>query len=353
VIVAALLAARAPAQVRMASIPCAADVTIYSESGSAANGAGENLFVGANSNLDARRSLVRFDIGALVPPGSIVVSAALAVTVNQGHVVQTPITARRVLAAWVEGPTNPGGSEGQGAPASGADVTWTLRDFAANSPWTTPGADFASSSSLGGVLGDTGNYVFDVSPTGRADIQSWLDQPAQNFGWALVGDESSPSSAKRLDSRSAANAAARPELRVTYFAPGAQPAAYCTTNPNSSGALASIASSGSTSFLANSFTLLVSGVPASTTGTFFFGSSPANPAPFGDGFLCIAGSLRRVGMQPVGALGTAVRAIDNTTFPGSLLVPGAVGAFQFWFRDFAAGNAGFSASDGLLAVFSP
>jgi hypothetical protein len=198
-----------------------------------------------------------------------------------------------------------------------------------------------------------GNYVFDVSPTGRADIQAWLDQPSQNFGWALVGDESSPSSAKRLDSRSAANPAARPELRVTYFAPGAQPVAYCTTNPNSSGALASIASTGSTSFLANSFTLLVSGAPANSTGTFFFGSSPANPAPFGDGFLCIAGSLQRVGMQPVSALGTAARPIDNTTLPGSLLVPGSVRAFQFWFRDVAAGNAGFSASNGLLAVFSP
>lgn len=349
----ACLCAPAAAQIQLAVLPCAADAAIYAESGSVANGSGENLFVGANSQGQARRSLVRFDLASALPPGSVVVGAYLRVTVNQGNPGSEPLVARRVLANWAEGPTNPTGSEGQGAAASGADVTWTLREFAANTAWTTAGGDFAGADSFAGPLAASGSSGFDATATGLADIQAWVDQPSQNFGWILIGNEAASSSAKRLDSRTAVNANARPELQVTYFAPGAQPAGFCVGSVNSTGGVAVISSSGTTSVAANAFTLLASGLPPGTTGTFFFGPRDAAASAFGDGLLCVAGPHRRLGMQSASAGGTVSRALDLATFPGTLLVPGSRAAFQFWFRDTAAGGSGFNTTAGLLAPFFP
>lgn len=54
-------------------------------------------------------------------------------------------------------------------------------------------------------------------------MQSWLDTPASNFGWILRADESSPGTARRIDSREA-NALTRPTLMITYTeAPAAVP----------------------------------------------------------------------------------------------------------------------------------
>ena len=34
-----------------------------------------------------------------------------------------------------------------------------------------------------------------------ADVQSWLDNPATNFGWLVLGDESDILTAKRFDTQ--------------------------------------------------------------------------------------------------------------------------------------------------------
>ena len=39
----------------------------------------------------------------------------------------------------------------------------------------------------------------------RADVQSWLDDPASNFGWLVLGDESEIPTAKRFDTRESAS----------------------------------------------------------------------------------------------------------------------------------------------------
>ena len=49
-----------------------------------------------------------------------------------------------------------------------------------------------------------------------SDVQLWNDAPATNFGWILVGDESTIKTAKRLDSRENPNEGFRPLLRITY-----------------------------------------------------------------------------------------------------------------------------------------
>jgi hypothetical protein len=49
-----------------------------------------------------------------------------------------------------------------------------------------------------------------------ADVQSWLDDPASNFGWLLLGDETTSLTARRFDTREAPNSALRPALEITF-----------------------------------------------------------------------------------------------------------------------------------------
>ena len=46
-----------------------------------------------------------------------------------------------------------------------------------------------------------------------ADVQSWLDNPATNFGWLVLGDESASATAKRFDTRESASP---PVLTIEY-----------------------------------------------------------------------------------------------------------------------------------------
>ena len=50
-----------------------------------------------------------------------------------------------------------------------------------------------------------------------ADVQSWLDDFSTNFGWLLLGNESSTQTSKRFDSRENATGGNRPVLTVEYL----------------------------------------------------------------------------------------------------------------------------------------
>ena len=54
----------------------------------------------------------------------------------------------------------------------------------------------------------------------RADVQSWLDDPASNFGWLVLGDESEIATAKRFDTRESASP---PVLTIIYRPAGPRP----------------------------------------------------------------------------------------------------------------------------------
>jgi hypothetical protein len=49
------------------------------------------------------------------------------------------------------------------------------------------------------------------------DVQSWVANPAQNFGWILVGEEVAAGSAKRFRAREFPDALTVPKLTVTYL----------------------------------------------------------------------------------------------------------------------------------------
>lgn len=48
-----------------------------------------------------------------------------------------------------------------------------------------------------------------------ADVQAWLDNPASNFGWLVLGDETGIATAKRFDTRESASP---PVLTIAYIA---------------------------------------------------------------------------------------------------------------------------------------
>ena len=91
--------------------------------------------------------------------------------------------------------------------------------FYPNSFWVTPGGDFVPTPSFTLITQQTGVATAPVSTAATADVQYWLDNPTQNFGWLLkMVDETVTPSARRIDSRESTGI--RPSLSVTYAIAG-------------------------------------------------------------------------------------------------------------------------------------
>ena len=128
---------------------------------------------------------------------------------------------------------------------------------------------------------------------------------------------------------------------------------YCKATANSTGAPAAIDWSGSTSVSANAAALLVSGLPANQPGLFFYGPNEVS-VPFGDGNRCVGGSLTRLNPAIFAdAAGDAQRDLDFNASTLAGVGPGDTLRVQCWYRDPAAGAAGFNLSDALSATLCP
>jgi hypothetical protein len=195
-----------------------ADAALYEGDGSLANGAGSYLFVGRTENRNGaveRRSLLAFDIAGSIPSGATITGAELQVTMSRTISGAQTIELRRVTESWGEGPSNASGQEGGGASAQSGDVTWVHRQFP-SSEWSTVGGSYVSTASASQQISGNGDYVFASNAQLVADVQSWLDSPGDNFGWAMVMPSSAVGSAKRFNSRENGASSSRPKLTVTY-----------------------------------------------------------------------------------------------------------------------------------------
>jgi hypothetical protein len=123
----------------------------------------------------------------------------------------------RLRTSWGEGASQSFGNEGGGALALAGDATWTNR-FHLGAAWLHNGGDFVASPSATQVVGFEDFYSFAAAGT-VADVQSWLDVPAGNFGWIIIGDESAGGTAKRFASRSNPGLEFRPVLIVDFTPP--------------------------------------------------------------------------------------------------------------------------------------
>jgi spore coat protein A len=203
------------------------NVLYESASGSVSNGAGRYLYTGDQTSGLARRSVIRFDLGA-IPSGAYVQSASLRLFCNLSQGAAVPVTLHRVGADWGEGTSNAGGDESSGTTATAGDATWIHR-FYPGSPWSASGGDFQAAASASLSIA-TGNVFQTWNSAGMAaDVQAWVNAPAANFGWLLRGDEASSANTKRFDSRQGDTPANFPRLTVTYLPPGSTGACCLVT----------------------------------------------------------------------------------------------------------------------------
>ena len=137
----------------------------------------------------------------------------------------------------------------------------------------------------------------------------------------------------------------------------AAPVGYCTSNTNSSGQVAHIAASGTTSLSHDDLTLRATGCPANKNGIFFYGAGQTQ-VPLGNGVRCVTTPVQRLN-PPVttDATGAVDRRLELDAPPFSTgpfaLSAGSTWYFQFWFRDPAAGGANVNLSDGVGCTFCP
>jgi hypothetical protein len=210
-----LLLAALSAEAGVVSLGASKDNTLYEvapalgngNGGPPSNGAGVSFFSGRTSNPKGpgiRRGVVAFDVAAAVPAGSTITSAQLVLSMVQTISGPETVDLHRLTADWGEGTTNAtSGGGGGGAPATTGDATW-LHTFYPGSFWTVAGGDFAATVSASQSVGAIGPYTWGSTAQMVADVQDWLDNPAGNFGWILIGNEAALGSAKRFETRESA-----------------------------------------------------------------------------------------------------------------------------------------------------
>jgi len=217
----ALLGGALPVDADQVSLTPARDNTLYeSDQGLFSNGDGDFFFAGRTNQSDGqsiRRGLVAFDVSASIPAGSTIVSVTLTLFMSRSIAGPTDVSVHRALADWGEGSSHAAGQEGGGANAHPGDATW-LHTFYDTNFWSSPGGDFQSASSATASVDSTGFYTW-TGPGLVADVQFWLDNPAQDFGWVVIGDESQSPTAKRFNARQHSSSIYHPELTIDFTPP--------------------------------------------------------------------------------------------------------------------------------------
>jgi len=192
------------------------DNTLYEDAtGSKSNGAGNRFFSGQKMNGIRDRGLIKFDIAGNIPLGAGILSATLQLNMTNSNAPASTVSLHPVLADWGEGTSD---GAGTGAPSTTGDATW-LHTFFDTSFWANVGGDFAATASASQTVDTAGFYTWDSTPDMVADVQGWLDNPATNFGWIVVGTEFAGFTDKAFATREHATVSFRPQLTVEFTVP--------------------------------------------------------------------------------------------------------------------------------------
>lgn len=164
-----------------------------------------------------RRALVSFDVAGQVPAGSIVQSVQLKLNLRKNGVSAPGKTASlyRLTESWGEGTSQNGGGQGTGAAATTGDATWTRRLYNTNA-WSSAGGTHSPVASASAIIGNLGVMTWGSTSQMVSDVQGWVNTPASNAGWLLVGDEANDKTACQFDSKQSGSVP--PSLVVTYTA---------------------------------------------------------------------------------------------------------------------------------------
>ncbi len=195
------------------------------------DGAGPTMFVGKVKDADAdpgagtrvavRRGVLAFAIAGNIPAGATIDSVQLTLYADKVSLnTAFNVSLRRLQRDWGEGTSNTGNSQqGRGEPPTPGDATWS-HTFYPSQFWTLPGGDFSSTSSATRTVGATGFYTWGSTSGMVADVQFWLNNPSQNYGWIVLGTETQIQTAKRFATRentgSTGGVSWKPRLVVSY-----------------------------------------------------------------------------------------------------------------------------------------
>jgi hypothetical protein len=190
--------------------------------GALANGSGNFFFVGRTSQgvTSIRRALLHFDVAAALPEMAIIESVSLTLFMSTSNAETREIRLHRVLADWGEGASASNG--GGGRPAEVGDATW-IHTFYDAEFWVHSGGQFIGRTSAELGVAGTAFYTWDSTRHLVQDVRQWRSNSARNFGWILIGDETTRQTAKGFASRENPDLALRPTLEVTYRLPGDPP----------------------------------------------------------------------------------------------------------------------------------
>ena len=248
--------------------------------------------------------------------------------------------------------------------ASGSEIAHVYRWEAGSNP--TPEADLATpfleDLKYGRSVAVNGDCVYVGAPNDPESPGYVVRWTSSSAGWSheviSPGPGTSPSYPDALASDGALTlvgvpdvaAAGSGEVHVLDDSLGDE---VCYSNPSSLGTDASLDVWGSTDLQDEQLYLRARPVP-DQPGLFFYGPVLA-PQPFGDGTLCIApGSTGYARLPLVSASDGALEHQVDLTDPPSLatrITAGSTWIFQAWFRDPAAGGAGFNLSHAVEVDF--
>jgi hypothetical protein len=202
---------------RTISLTPVADTSIYSAFPTFNFGGGPTFTAGGRPKGGSSRGLLLFDVADSIPAGATIETVSLRVTVvgtPPSGSVNSVFDLNRLTKSWGEGT----GADRGGSAAKANQATWVNPEGTGGSPWATPGGDFSSPASDSTPIASDGNYTFASNPRMVADVQSWLDDRADNFGWIMRSEsESIARTIRRFGSR--ANSSSPPLLTVHYTVP--------------------------------------------------------------------------------------------------------------------------------------
>lgn len=193
----------------------AADTALRDDAPDNNFGAATSLVVGVSNNGSPRNhGLFRFDLASL-PSGAIINSAKLRFVVTQSGPSNPPASfeLHRLLKSWGEGSKT-------GLPATVGEATWNSR-FHLQFTWSAggglAGTDFTSDASATTTFAGTGSTNEFSSANLAGDVQFWLTNSANNFGWLLMAQGDAAATGRQIGSRENATTN-RPVLEVHYSA---------------------------------------------------------------------------------------------------------------------------------------
>jgi len=206
------------------------DNSIFEDGVNNSSSVGDFIYAGTTGNRNGagpsfRRGLIQFDIASFVPSEATITSATLTLTIGKDpdeKEVGTTQTLHRVTTAW--GATDSPGSgvsltPGKGTAAETGDATWNQALFG-STDWNTVGGDYVATASASIGVSPIINQAMNWSSLGMlSDIQLWLDNPEQNAGWIIIGNENFTKNARgyySMDNTDPSAVGRAPKLTIEY-----------------------------------------------------------------------------------------------------------------------------------------